>query len=147
MLNNVSEIIQMFPSFYRPNKFIFRKVVRILALVFLFIRNLKAKRNINSNLTLCSANRLLNQFGNCNDKYLVTQQKNSTNNFPFNSPKGLVDTLNDDILMTVLNYFYVKATFKLIDFNQRMRIKISPGRRKFFIILDVYYHHRNLMAN
>ena len=65
MLNNISEIYKFSHYFIDPNKFIFRKVVRILALVFLFIRNLKAKRNINSNLTLCSVNRLLNQFGNC----------------------------------------------------------------------------------
>ena len=34
-----------------PNRFRFRKVIRIVALIFLFVNNLKEKLNINSNVT------------------------------------------------------------------------------------------------
>ena len=85
-----------------PTRFRFRKLVRILALVFLFINNLKAKLNINSDLTMYSVNELPIQFKNYNNKYLVTQEKNSINIIPFNCPKGLVVTLNDDLLKRAL---------------------------------------------
>ena len=42
-------------------------------------------------------------------KNLVTQ---GANVFPFNCKKGLVVTINDDILMKSLNYFYKKATLE-----------------------------------
>ena len=52
-----------------------------------------------------SINELPIQFKNYNNKYLVTQGKKSTNIFPFNCSKGLVVTLNDNILIRVLNSF------------------------------------------
>ena len=97
VLNNIGERYKFSHYVIDPNRFRLRKVVRILALVFLFINNLKAKLNINSDLTMYSVNELPIQFKNYNNKYLVTQEKNSINIFPFNCPKGLVVTLNDDL--------------------------------------------------
>ena len=54
--------------------------------------------------TVVSENGLPIQFKNCNDKYLVTQERNSIIAFPFDCVKGLVVTLNDKHLMTALNY-------------------------------------------
>ena len=84
--------------------------------MFLFINNLKAKLNINSDLTMHSVNELPIQFMYYNNKYLVTQEKYSINIFPFNCPKGLVVTLNDDLLKRALNYFYKKATLEIKKF-------------------------------
>ena len=100
-----------------PNKFRLRKVVRVLALVFLFIRNLKRKVNINLHYTVVSENELPIQFKNFNDKYLITQEKNSLNAFPFDCVKGLVVTLNDELLITALNYLYKKATLEITALN------------------------------
>ena len=82
VLNNIGERYKFSHYVIGPNRFRFRKVVRILALVFLFINNLKAKLNINSDLTMYSVNELPIQFKNYNNKYLIMQEKNSINIFP-----------------------------------------------------------------
>ena len=116
VLNKIGERYKFSHYIIDPNRFRFRKVVRILALIFLFVNNLKEKLNINSNVTTYSVNELPIQFRNSNDKYLVTQDKNATSAFPFNCREGLVVALNDDLLIKALNYFYKKATLEIKTF-------------------------------
>ena len=66
-------------------------------------------------------NELPIQFRNCNDKYLVTQEKNATSAFPFNCQKGLVVALNDNLLIKALNYFYKKATLEIKTLSMEVR--------------------------
>ena len=63
--------------------------------------------------TVVSENGLPIQFKNWNDKYLLTQEKNSIIAFPFDCEKGIVVTLNDELLMTARNYLYKKATLEI----------------------------------
>ena len=96
-----------------PNKFRFRKVVRVLALVLLFIKNLKEKINKTINVVQ-SASILPSIFTFSNDCYLVTQ---GGGNFPFISQQGLVVALNNVNLISAINYFYKKATLEIKHFQ------------------------------
>ena len=102
-----------------PNRFRFRKVVRILALVLLFIKNLKLRTNRNS-YVIASGMRLPSQFMFCNDKYLITQNGNA---FPFNCQQGLVVILTEALLMAAINYFYKKATLEIKQYNNKKAYK------------------------
>ena len=77
--------------------------------------------------TVVSENGLPIQSKNCNDKYLLTQEKNSINAIPFDCVKGLVVTLNDELLITALNYLYKKAT---LDIKQFLPKKVYQGISK-----------------
>ena len=98
-----------------PNRFRFRKVVRILALVFLFVRNLKSR--IGKNQSVIQAHAELPRHLNFNnDSYLVTEGKGQQ---PFVSRKGLVVKLSEDNLQESLNYFYRKATLEIQCFQPK----------------------------
>ena len=142
VLNNIGERYKFSHCVIDPNRFRFREVVRILVLVFLFINNLKAKLNINSDLTMYSINELPTQFKNYNNKYLVTQEKKSINIFPFNCPKGLVVTLNDDLLKRALDYFYKKATLEIKKFIPKNVYKNISNEKNNIL----YYTQRILQS-
>ena len=91
-----------------PNKFRFRKVTRILAVVYCFIRNL-FKRIQKADLVL-EPSEIPNQIKCSNDRYLVTE---GTSGFPFQSSKGLIVEVSDQNLMHAMNYFYKKATLEV----------------------------------
>ena len=126
-LNQVSERYKFSHYVIDPNRFRFRKVVRVLALVILFIKNLKAKINIYCQYT-SGIKSLPSQFKNVHNKYLVTLKK-QTDSFPFNFQEGLVVCLNDNLLMDALNYFYRKATQEIKHFLPKKRFeKISKEK-------------------
>ena len=121
-----------------PNRFRFRKVIRILALVFLFVRKLKAKIG-KSQSVIESQNELPRHLNFNNDGFLVTEGGGS---HPFVSQKGLVVVLSEDNLRESLNYFYRKASLEIKCFQPKtsyQRISLE----KFGIL---YYTGRILPA-
>ena len=100
--------------------------MRILALVFPFIRNSKLRTNVHFYLTAIPTNKLPKPFRFSDDKRLTTQDRGATNAFPFDCQEGLVVTLNDNILMTSLDYFFKKDTLEIKEFlPKRMYKNIS----------------------
>ena len=102
-----------------PNRFRFRKVVRIMSLVHLFINNLKRKTFRTpvhvSNLSVPS------QFKSTNlDMCLSTHDGGQ---FPFTCQKGLVVTIDDNILGDSLNYYFKKATLEIKHFLAEKQYK------------------------
>ena len=121
-----------------PNKFRFKKVVKILALIKMFVNKLKAKIGKSSAVTV-SQNSVPDQLSLGRDAYLVTQ---GNGKFPFTSPPGLVVHLPLENIVQSLNYFYEKATDELKHFYKKGYFeKISEER---FGIL--YYTGRILPA-
>ena len=92
-----------------PNKFRLKRVIRILAIVILFIKNLKKKVGKlmnNSNLTCIPS-----LFTSENNQYLVTEGKSKCQpGSIFQCEGGLVVILTNDDLNQSLIYFYRKAT-------------------------------------
>ena len=127
-LNKISERYKLSNYLIDPNRFRLRKVVRIVALVFLFIKKLKLKISTKPNSSTISNYKdqigdLPSQFKTLNDKYLVTSEKNECRDFPFNCKKGLVICLNDELLMMALNYFFQKATLEILHFLPKKSYK------------------------
>ena len=98
-----------------PNKFRFRKVVRIVALTIPFVKNLKIriKSTNNPNTGLIIKNEIPAQFKFQNDVYLVTQGISPP---PFNCENGLVVALSEQNISSALDYFYSKATLEVKKF-------------------------------
>ena len=119
-----------------PNRFRFRKVVRILAIVFIFVRSLK-KAIGKSQSVVKSEQELPRHLNFNNDGFLVTEGKGSQ---PFVSQKGLVVKLSEENLKESLNYFYRKASLEIKCFQPKTSFqKIST--EKFGIL---YYTGRIL---
>ena len=114
VLNNIGERYKFSHYIVDPNKFRLKKVVRILGLVLLFIRNVQLRINKNSNVLIVSESKLPTQLKFFNDKYLVTQENHD---LPFNCKRGLVVGLSEEILMTALNYLYKKASLEIKHFQ------------------------------
>ena len=112
ILNKVGERYKFSHYLIDPNKFRFRKVVRILALVLCFIKKLKLRKNKGLPGLSIPMGNLPDQFKTVHDKYLVTQE----NVFPFDCANGLVVSIDEDLLMSSLNYFYKKATLEIEKF-------------------------------
>ena len=115
VLNNIGERYKFSHYIIDPNKFRFRKVVRILSLVFLFIRNIKSQMNKSSNLIVCET-KLPDQFKFSNDKYLVTHNGSVNCDTLYKCKKGLVVGLSEENLIIALNYFYKKASLEIKHF-------------------------------
>ena len=101
-----------------PNKFHFTKVVRVLSLVFLFVRNIR--RNISRKRGLKvsvfnSSIKLPSLFSICDDKILITEGKGPL----LKCPKGLVVEISEQCMLESLHYFFRKATRELKHFNQK----------------------------
>ena len=97
-----------------PNRFSFRKIVRIVGLVFKFC--MKLKKKIGKSLGVVDPeNALPDRFQIRNDKYLVT----SHNKFPFICTQGLVVELTEYDLLVSLNYFFKKGTAEVKHFAQK----------------------------
>ena len=97
-----------------PNKFRLKKVIRILAIVILFIKNLKKKGKLmnNSNLTCIPS-----LFTSENNQYLVTEGKSKCRpGSIFQCQGGLVVILTNDDLNQSLIYFYRKASEEVKQF-------------------------------
>ena len=120
-LDQIGERYQFSGFVIDPNKFRFKKIVRIVALVILFIENLKMR--INKSNTYIFENELPSQFKLVNDMYLVTE---GLSDFPFKCTKGLVVKLSEQNLKSALNYFYVRASLEVKRFqNKNSYEKIS----------------------
>ena len=97
-----------------PIKYRFKKVVRIVALVLLFVRNIKKKlkmkqRSLNKSYNLPAL------LSVCNDRFLVT-----TGNDPkLKCQKGLVIEFTVEALLEALFYFFQKSTDELKHFNRK----------------------------
>ena len=92
-----------------PNTFRLKKIVRIVGLIMLFVRKLKARiKKIPRDKPRLS--KLPTQFAFNNDRYLLTQGQN---NFPHKCPKGLIVRLSKEVLNDALDYFYKRATSEL----------------------------------
>ena len=91
-----------------PNKFRFRKVVRIVAL-------LKIRIKSNPNTGLIIKNEIPAQF-KFQNVYLVTQGISPPPPPPFNCENGLVVTLSEQNISSALDYFYSKATLEVKKF-------------------------------
>ena len=119
-----------------PNRYRFRKVVRIIGLVYLFIKNLK-KRIGKTRTVAIFENEIPERFKFWDDKFLVTTGETK---FPFACAKGLVIELEDVNLLQSLNYFYKKATLEVKRFvKQKLYQKISVEKGEI-----LYYSGRIL---
>ena len=101
-----------------PNRFRFRKVLRIVALVLKFIRNVKqriaAKKG--SNVPVIDEEMHLPALLNfCNDKYLITDGQDPR----LKCPSGLVIELTERDLLDSLYYYFTKATREIRHFNRK----------------------------
>ena len=98
-----------------PNKHRFRKVVRILSLVFKFIWK------ISGNVTHARQNKIFTHRGpndfptdvlkKGSDRFIVTSQKDSSPNLTCMS--GLVVEIEDEMLKAAFNYFVLKASAEM----------------------------------
>ena len=88
-----------------PNKFRFRTVVRILALVMLFIRNIQKKRgkNVNKPIECCVPSAFQFKY----DQHLVTLDDPKSG---LRCKAGLVVSLTNEDIALALDYFYRKST-------------------------------------
>ena len=98
-----------------PNKFRFRKVVRIVALIILFVKNLKIriKSTNNPNTGLIIKNEIPAQIKFQNDVNLAPQGISPP---LFNCENGLVVALSEQNISSALDYFYSKATLEVKKF-------------------------------
>ena len=104
-----------------PNKFSsFRKVVRVVGLIFMFIW--KCLKRLNKPVPESTGNPLPDRFKFSNDKYLVT----SANKFPFICKQGLVVELTESYLLGALDYFFKKASAEIKHFLPESAYKKIP---------------------
>ena len=111
-----------------PMRFRFKKVVRIVALVILFVSKLKSRvfHQQNKGVNEIQEGDLPAQFKFVNDKFLVT---NDSNRFPFVCEKGLVVELETHHLKRALAYFFQKASLEVKTFmNRKSYVNISEEK-------------------
>ena len=122
-----------------PLKFSFRKVVRVLGLVFLFITKLKKKVRQNCNFMQDIEIKNPEVFKNLGDKYIVTTGCERQQDH-FKCSVGLVVLLSDQMITAALRYFYRKATAEIFEFVEKARYeKISVIKNEI-----LYYSGRIL---
>ena len=113
-LEKVGKMYKFSKYIIDPNKFHFKKVVRILSLVLQFIRNIKRKLGVQMpKSNVC--NKLPSLFSICDDKILVTEGKGPL----LKCPKGLIVEISEQCLIDSLYYFFRKATRELKHFNHK----------------------------
>ena len=106
-----------------PNRYRFRKVVRILALVLTFIKNVSKRKYpkfmSNSVFHHKGPNNLPAIVCNNSDKYLVTS--GSTVGSTTKCQSGLVVEISEDMLMASFNYFVLKASNEVRHFGDKKK--------------------------
>jgi hypothetical protein len=129
VVNNNSELEERYRfSKYviDPNKFRLRKVVRILAIVMLFVNKLKQKiaKEAKSNAILCN---VPSAFLFKHDQYLIVEGKSNTGTiFNLKCKNAVVISLTDKDIQNALKYFYRKATEEVKNYvEKRVYQKIS----------------------
>ncbi len=107
-----------------PNKFRFKRVLRVLALVILFVRNFLSKAR-NRDLSLMETSRsvqLPNVFSCGDGEYIVTTGLDKK----LICKAGMVVRLTDENITAALAYFFCKGTSEVTQFvNKGMYEKIS----------------------
>ena len=105
-----------------PNRFRFRKVVRVLGLVFLFLKKLmtRVKRQTRFLITHTSAS-IPKIITNNHDRFLVT--RGNSINKEFQCQGGLVVDLCEEMIKCALTYFFQKATLEIKNFLSEDRYK------------------------
>ena len=116
-----------------PNKFRLRKVLRTLALVMLFIRNVKKRLKItlsnndySHQIAVTESEDIPVKF--VNDENIVTTGKayEIGKHVIIQSKLGLVINLSENDLAEALNYFYIKASREIRHFlSPKLYTKIS----------------------
>ena len=102
-----------------PNRFRLRKVLRILALVIMFIERV-SKARTERVTSLLKARKPVQDvaFFTCEgDQYLVT--KGTDSQFP--SKSGQVINLTDDYIRAALRYFFLKGTAEVLNFVNKKK--------------------------
>ena len=112
-LDSVAKRYQFSQYIVDPNRFRLRKVIRIVALVYLFIRKLQMKTKGKTTVMSSSLKPVPSSFKNNDDTYLVTKGNNS---FPFKCTDGLTVTMTDEILQLALDYYFKKGTAEIKHF-------------------------------
>ena len=114
-MSGISERYTFSQYIVDPIKYRFRKVVRIVSLVFRFIKNLRFRISRTPIVTSSvSTDVVPTQFQSTTlDRYLVTQ---NVEVFPFLCRKGLVVVIKDEDLVSSLNYYFQKATNEIKHF-------------------------------
>ena len=110
-----------------PNKFRFRKVVRVLSLVLMFIKK------ISGNVTHILQNKIFTHKGpndfpdvlkSVSDKFLVTSQRDPLPHTKCQS--GLVVVIDDEMLKAAFNYYIMKASAEMTKFlDSKKYVNIS----------------------
>ena len=119
-LNEIGQRYQFSNYIIEPNKFRFRKVVRINALVLLFVQKLLSKRQKSLTVLKITGKQVPNQFQFNGDKYLVTE---GSNKFPFVCRRGLTVQLTEELLLLSLVYYFRKATLEIKEFMPKNSCK------------------------
>ena len=116
--NNYSKRYEFSNYVIDPLKFRFRKVIRTLALVYLFIKKIKAKRMERSGIqtphpivAMCHPIPKTYQ----GDNYILTTGGNKFND-NLKCKSGLVVQLTNEMISVALQYFHKKATAELLKF-------------------------------
>ena len=135
-----------------PNKFRFRKVVRVLSLVMLFVRNFVKKWSKGSKAILCSTDETFARFSqnvasdlssekyvlSCGNVYAATSSVGDVSYVA--CPPGLVICLSDEDIAQALNYFFKKCTLEVRHFvDKKVYEKISEEKDEI-----LYYKGRIL---
>ena len=109
-----------------PNRFRLRKVVRMLALVMLFVRKLKQRIGKREN-SFDTAGKMPSMFEFKHDQHLVTKNKRGpTKRSNLKCKEALVVTMTDVEIQMALKYFYRKATDEIKKYlDRRVYEKIS----------------------
>ena len=102
-----------------PNRYRFRKVVRIVAMVLKFIRNIRQKicqrKGTNVHLPRNDDYHLPALLNFCNDKYLITEGTDDS----LKCAPGLVIELTESDLLEALYYYFTKSTLEVKHFFRR----------------------------
>ena len=124
--NKIKERYTLSEYLLDPLKFRFRKCVRILAFVILFLNKLKLKihkRNWDQPFRNWAVH---DQFKFCDDRIIIT--KGSDNDI-FKCTEGLTVELSEYYLRCSLNYYYRKATVEVKEFmNKKSYTKLSTEK-------------------
>ena len=112
-----------------PNRFRLRKVVRVMALVLKFVRQLMKRTRKKHECELLNKNPTTTKvpvaFAFENDRFLVTHG-NSDDNSPLRCKDGLVVEMTDDDLRYSMDYFYQKSSDEVKKFvDKKVYTKIS----------------------
>ena len=98
-----------------PLKWRFRKVVRVLALVILFVQNIKKRVNKATLHVSWWDQKVPYIFENQHDKHIVTTGCQMIRD-PWKCLQGLVVTITDRLVNLALNYYFEKSTSEIIQF-------------------------------